>query len=275
MWAGGRHGGAQIHAGVTTYVSHETYYISVDMWRDDRMDNLVSMLDTYGVGLLFAIILLKEIGLPIPVPGDLLMLVAGARAALGFLPLWAVLLAATAAGVLGALVQYWLARGPGRGFLYRFGRYVGLTPARLDRATDSVRGRGWLAVALARALPGLRVGAVAACGLAAVPLSTFTTGLLAGTVLFVGFHTLLGYAAGPGVASMLNGLDIPVWALLLVIAAAGLLGWLWLRARRARRTGAHDDTAAALDWADACCPVCLAAAAAAQAVERSRSKMPA
>lgn len=236
------------------------------------MDNLISLLDTYGVGLLFAIILLKEIGVPVPIPGDLLMLVAGARAALGFLPLWAVLLAATVAGFLGALVQYGLARGPGRGFLYRFGRYVGLTPARLDRASQSIRGRGWLAVALARALPGLRVGAVAACGLAAIPMSTFLTGLFAGTVLFVGFHTLLGYAAGPGVASMLNGLDIPVWALLLVVALAGLLGWLWLRARRAQRTGSEDDTAAALDWADACCPVCLAAAAAAQAMERSRLK---
>jgi len=45
------------------------------------MEQLTSLLDTYGVGLLFGIILLKEIGLPIPVPGDLLMLFAGARAA--------------------------------------------------------------------------------------------------------------------------------------------------------------------------------------------------
>jgi membrane protein DedA with SNARE-associated domain len=236
------------------------------------MDNLVTLLDTYGVGLLFVIILLKEIGVPVPIPGDLLMLVAGARAALGFLPLWAVLLAATVAGFVGALVQYGLARGPGRGFLYRFGRYVGLTPARLDRATASVKGHGWAAVALARALPGVRVGSVAACGLAAVPLSTFLTGLFAGTVLFVGFHTLLGYAAGPGVATVLNGLDIPVWALLLVVAVAGLVGWLWLRSRRTQRMGAQDETAAALDWADACCPVCLAAAAAAQAMDKSRLK---
>jgi len=39
------------------------------------------MLDTYGIALLFVVILLKEIGLPIPIPGDLLMVVAGARAA--------------------------------------------------------------------------------------------------------------------------------------------------------------------------------------------------
>src|SRR5947208_1042823 len=112
------------------------------------MNDLLKMLDSYGVGLLFAVILLKEIGVPVPVPGDLLMIVAGARAAAGALPLWGVLLAAFVAGVIGAFVQYLLARGPGRGFIYRFGKYVGLTPARLDKASESVKGRGWVAVAL-------------------------------------------------------------------------------------------------------------------------------
>src|SRR5437868_6230297 len=147
------------------------------------MDNVLKLLDTYGVALLFVVILLKEVGLPVPVPGDLLMIVAGARAATGKLPLWGVLLAAFVAGVIGAYVQYLLARGPGRGFIYRYGKYVGLTPARLDKASDAVKGRGWVAVALGRALPGLRIGAVAACGLAGVPVSTFATGLVAGTVL--------------------------------------------------------------------------------------------
>src|SRR5438270_7810269 len=112
------------------------------------MVELLKLLDSYGVGLLFVVILLKEIGLPIPVPGDLLMVVAGARAAAGALPLWGVLLAALVAGYVGAYIQYLLARGPGRGFIYRFGKYVGLTPARLDKATEAVRGRGWVAIAL-------------------------------------------------------------------------------------------------------------------------------
>jgi membrane protein DedA with SNARE-associated domain len=222
------------------------------------MDNLLSMLDTYGVALLFGVILLKEIGVPVPVPGDLLMIMAGARAAAGALPLWGVLIAALVGGVVGAFVQYLLARGPGRGFIYRFGRYVGLTPARLDKASDSIRGRGWVAVALGRALPGLRIGAVAACGLAAVPIATFTAGLIAGTILFVGFHTLLGYLAGPGVGAIFNNINIPLWVVFLILAVAGLAGWLLIRAKR-RRAAQNAETAALFDWADACCPVCLAA----------------
>ena len=223
------------------------------------MPDMLGLLDTYGVLLLFGVILLKEIGVPVPFPGDLLMLLAGARAATGNLALWEVLVAATVAGFAGAFVQYFLARGPGRGFIYRFGKFVGLTPARLDKASATIKSRGWVAIALARALPGLRIGAVAACGLASVPLATFAVGLLAGTVLFVGFHTLLGFFAGPGVGAILSSLNIPLLPVVIILAVLGLVGWLLIK-RRQRGQVTNDGVAPVLDWADACCPVCLAAA---------------
>src|SRR5438874_2933444 len=233
------------------------------------MDSTLALLDTYGVGLLFVVILLKEIGVPVPVPGDLLMVVAGARAAAGKLPLWGVLLAAIVAGVIGAYVQYMLARGPGRSFIYRFGKYAGLTESRLDKATGAIKGRGWVAVALARALPGLRIGAIVACGLAPVPMSTFLAGLVAGTLLFVGFHTLLGFVAGPGVGSIFDNLNVPIWPFLLALALIGIAGWLWIRARR-RGAQSEETSQALFDWADACCPVCLAAGG---LVEANRARL--
>jgi membrane protein DedA with SNARE-associated domain len=222
------------------------------------MDATLALLDTYGVALIFVVILLKEIGVPVPVPGDLLMIVAGARAAAGKFPLWAVLVAAIVAGVIGAYIQYLVARGPGRSFIYKYGKYAGLTPARLDKATGAIQGRGWVSVALARALPGLRIGAIVACGLAAVPMSTFAVGLLAGTVLFVGFHTLLGYVAGPGISSIFDNLNLPLWPFLVALALIGIVGWIWIRSRK-KRAADEGVAGAVFDWADACCPVCLAA----------------
>lgn len=40
-------------------------------------------LDAYGLIAIFSIMLLKELGVPIPIPGDLIMLAAAARAAQG------------------------------------------------------------------------------------------------------------------------------------------------------------------------------------------------
>src|SRR5204863_7956721 len=149
------------------------------------------------------------------------------------------------------------------GVIYRFGKYVGLTEARLERAAETVRGRGWVAVALGRALPGVRIGAVIGCGLAGMPVGTFTVGLIAGTILFVAFHTLLGYFAGPGVGAILDSINISPLALLLVLAFVGLAGWIWIRRRRTK-AGSDAEVEPLIGWAAACCPVCLAAAAVAK-----------
>ena len=45
--------------------------------------NFTPLLATYGLVAIFVIMLLKEIGLPIPIPGDLIMLVTAAQAAAG------------------------------------------------------------------------------------------------------------------------------------------------------------------------------------------------
>ncbi len=74
-------------------------------------------LDAYGLLAIFGIMLLKEIGIPVPIPSDLIMLGAAARAAQGRFSLLAVFLAILAPMVVGGLVQYAIARGPGRRFV--------------------------------------------------------------------------------------------------------------------------------------------------------------
>jgi hypothetical protein len=97
-----------------------------------------------------------------------------------------------------------------------------------------------------------------------VPVVTFLEGLVAGTLLFVGFHTLLGFIAGPGVGAVLNSLNIPVVPVLVALALGGLAGWFIIRARRSAGR-AEGNIEPLVDWTDACCPVCLAAARLAQA----------
>jgi amino acid transporter len=105
-----------------------------------------------------------------------------------------------------------------------------------------------------------------------MPTSTFVGGLLVGTVLFVGFHTLLGFLAGPGVGAALSAINIPVWLLVIVLVVLGLVGWIWLRARARRKAAAADDEPGAVfDWADACCPACLAAARLAEGLQKTQS----
>src|SRR5689334_2201527 len=100
------------------------------------------LLDEHGQAAAFLFLFVEEAGTPVPIPGDFIMVLAGARAAQGRLNLVEVLAVMELATVLGACCLYWLAARAGRRVVYRLGRYVGLTPSRLDRAAEALHRRG-------------------------------------------------------------------------------------------------------------------------------------
>lgn len=224
------------------------------------MDGLDAFLDMYGLAAIFVVMLVKSVGVPIPIPSDVIMLAAAARAAEGKLVLWEAFLVLLLAEVLGGIGQFAIVRRVGRGFLYRFGRYLGLTPPRLDAASARVQRGGPLGVGLAVFTPGVRAASVAACGLAGLPLIVFIPGLIVGSVLFLGVHFALGYVGGQ-VLAQLTSLTGGPWLVigLLVLLAGGFGVWMIIR-RRQRPTATDGDVVAEAfeAWQEATCPICLA-----------------
>src|SRR6266566_8889029 len=149
------------------------------------MNGIDMFLVQYGLAAVFIVMLAKSIGVPIPIPGDVIILATAVRAAQGKLILWQAFLAILLALVLGGIIQFVLVRGPGRSLLYRFGRYIGLTTPRLDAASIRIKKGGVFGLALAILVPGVRGAAIAASGLADFPLPTFVSGLLLGSILFL------------------------------------------------------------------------------------------
>lgn len=215
------------------------------------------ILATSGLLAVFVILLLKETGVPIPVPGDLVMLLAGIRAAEGRLDLWQVLLAVLAAGLIGASIQFVLVRGPGRSFIYRFGKYAGLPPKRLDRAAGTLHARGARSVAIARVTPGLRAAVPIAAGLAGLPYRTFLVGMIGGSLIWVLFHTLLGFFAGPIVLTTIQNVRLPVLPIVAGLLLVGLAVWLFFGYRRSRRAAAASAIERVRAWTEAGCPACV------------------
>jgi membrane protein DedA with SNARE-associated domain len=226
-------------------------------------DSLATLLELYGLTAIFAVMLIKSIGVPIPIPSDVIMLVAAAGAVQGRFVLWQAFVAVLVALVAGGFIQYALARGPGRDFIYRNGRYIGLSPKRLDAASALAKRSGLFGISLMVLLPGVRAAAVAACGLAALPARLFVPGLLIGNTGFLGLHFFLGYAGG----TLLAMLAQPISPLTVAIAAVlflaiGFVIWFEIRRHRAA-TGENASTGAVAadafaNWHDATCPACLA-----------------
>ncbi|MBI3359913.1 MAG: DedA family protein, partial [Chloroflexi bacterium] len=213
----------------------------------------------YGLLAIFAVMLFKETGLPVPVPSDLIMITAGAQAATGTYTLLELLIAIEIAMLVGGSAQFWIARGAGRQFIYRLGRFVGLTAERLDRAMAALQQRGPLAVFVGLNVPGARAGIIPAAGLAGLTYSAFAPAMIGGSSVFYGWHVALGFLAGPAAIALLGNVHLPVLPVLLALAGLGLIGWLILKRRRKASAGPES---AALDrlhsWTEAACPACLA-----------------
>ena len=201
------------------------------------------------------LILIKEAGIPIPVPGDLVVIGAGVAANRGDLDPLVALVAIVLASIAGGIVQYGLLRSVARPLLLRLLGRLG-SAERVDRQTERLRRGGTRSVALARSTPGVRIVAIAASALAGVPVAAFVSGLAIGNALFIGAHFGLGYLIGPPVVAIVGGALGTLAIGVAVLAVVGGAGWFAIGRWRPRQQA--DPLSMAISWADACCPACVA-----------------
>ncbi|MDQ3871145.1 MAG: VTT domain-containing protein [Chloroflexota bacterium] len=230
-------------------------------------------MEVLGLAGVVALLALKEAGVPIPVPGDLIVIGAGIAAARGDIDPLLALVAIVLATVVGGVFQLVLVRGRARPLLSRLMARVGIPVARVEEQAARLRRHGAKGVAVARMTPGVRVVAIGAAGLAALPFGPFAAGLLMGNAAFSGAHFLLGLVLGEPALRLVGTATVPVAAAAILFALVGAGAWVLL-ARRPRQgqsaRGAWPDRGL-LDWADAACPACLGVAVAgALTVDRQR-----
>ena len=231
-------------------------------------------MDVPALALLAAVLAVKEAGLPIPVPGDVLVIGAGVAATHSGLPAISIVVVLVAATVVGGTVQFLLVRGRARSAILSLLARVGLRPAIVDRGAGRFRGGGARTVALARMTPGVRIVAIASSAIAGVTTTSFLTGLIVGNGLFLTGHFLLGLIVGEPAVQLVAGAGAALVAAGIVLATIGAFGWWLIAGRRARSRPATveakaTERLAGLEWSDACCPACLALAVIAPA-ESSR-----
>ena len=107
------------------------------------------------VAILLAVVI-EELGLPSPIPTDVMIVFAGTTAG-GSVPRLALFFIALAlASAVGGSGLYAIVRRGGRPLVDRFGRYVHLGPEQLAPAEALLTRGGWGSIALGPAIPGLR-----------------------------------------------------------------------------------------------------------------------
>src|SRR5262245_16365716 len=192
------------------------------------MADISRLITDWGYAGIFFVVILGNIGLPVPEETGLA--VAGYLVRSGRLQLVPVLIVALVSAVAGDNFGYWLGRHYGRAAVERYAHWL-LKPGRLMVAESFVSRYGALAVCVARFVGGFRFLAGPFAGAVGLPFRSFLRGTLLGAVLFVPYAVGIGYAIGYGlgpymahVQHVLGGIGHVV-LLLMIIVVVVLVAW--------------------------------------------------
>ena len=160
----------------------------------DFLNTMIELFLRYGYLVVFLGVMLENAA--IPVPGETILLAAGFFAAQGQLDIVLVISVAIVGAILGDNCGYLLGRKAGRPFLNRYGRWLFLTPAKLDGLQEFFRAHGEKTILVARFIAGLRVVASLLAGISHMHWWRFLAYNAAGAILWATAMGSLGYFFG-------------------------------------------------------------------------------
>ncbi len=209
---------------------------------------MLGLFHAHELATLFVAIVVEESGIPIPIPGDTLVTLAGAQTPHTIGQALAVVGVSSLAVVLGSSLLFTVVRHGGRPLLMKYGKYVLLNEQRLARMERWFASRGRRAVIFGRLIPGLRIPTTIMAGLSGIAYSEFAPTVAVAAVIWSAFYYILGSLLGRTVPLVLaliaDVLDyVPRWFLIVSMlillaylgAAAISLRIRQLRLRRLRR----------------------------------------
>jgi membrane-associated protein len=198
---------------------------------DVHLGELIRHYGAWVYAILFAIVF-AETGLVVTpfLPGDSLLFVAGALAALGGIDVHLLVLSLVLAAVLGNSTNYAIGRYLGKR-LFSDANSRWLNPAYLERTHAFYDRHGGKAVVISRFIPIVRTYVPFVAGLGAMGYARFTLYNVAGAVLWVASLAYAGYFFGnlPWVKQNLTLIIFAIIGVSLLPVAIGAL-----QARRAR-----------------------------------------
>jgi membrane protein DedA with SNARE-associated domain len=194
---------------------------------------LLGVVSRFGYAGVAGLVFIESFG--VPAPGETAIIAGSAAAGNGQLNVFAVAVTAFLAAVAGDSLGYLIGRTGGRPLVLRFGRYVRLTPARLDRIERFMARRGPVVVVAARFVEGLRQLNGVVAGVTRMPFPRFLLCNAIGAAAWVGLWSAAGYFAGnhlDQISATVHRYQAYAIALAAVVVAAYVV-------RRVRRRRAH------------------------------------
>jgi len=172
----------------------------------DTPDTIIaSLLRHSAIIVPFLLLAAEEGGVPLPVPGDVIIAYVGYRAFQGAIPYPLAFVGFLAAILAGASTLYCLSSRWGQALVQKLGKFMHISEDRLRSAERRFQTHGPWFIIIGRHIPGMRVPITVFCGIARVRYRLFLASTVVSVVFWIAFWLVVGTNLGSKTVHLLHG----------------------------------------------------------------------
>src|ERR1043166_3671776 len=188
-----------------------------------------SLVQDYGLVLLFVLIAMESAG--VPLPGETALIAAGVLAARGDMDIVEVIVVAAAAAIIGDNVGYWVGRLGGRGLLERWEPLERHASRVLPWSERFFKRHGAKTIFFGRFFAVLRVTAAWLAGISRMHWWRFFLWNAAGGICWAVLVGLVSYFLGRAAAEAINRYGLIAGVAIVALLVRGALVFRFIRRR--------------------------------------------
>ncbi len=198
--------------------------------------NLVHWLLQFGYAGIFGSLMLGIVG--VPFPDEWILLFAGSQVYYGHFHYLPTVIVASLGAMCGITLSYVIGRTAGIGVVHRFGRFLRIDQAKLDRSHQWFERVGKWALPLGYFVPGVRHFTAIAAGVSKMRFGEFALFAYGGAAAWVVLFVSVGYWVGESWRKTSHEVHKYMLALtgVIVLALAAIMLFRYLRRRDKKRS---------------------------------------
>ena len=159
--------------------------------------DFIHNLSQYGYYIIFLLVFLQEVGVPSPLPNELVLLFSGYMAYLGKLNIIYIILSALSGDILGSAILFTLFFFFGKHIMDRKPRWIPLPEAKLNKLSNKLQTMGFTGVFLGRLSPFIRGYVSVLSGLMNYSPRKYSAIIAISAPLWASFYVSSGFLLGP------------------------------------------------------------------------------
>jgi membrane protein DedA with SNARE-associated domain len=192
-------------------------------------EGVVYYITRYGYIAIFIILFLQEVGIPNPIPVELLLIFTGYLSFKGLLYLPYVIITTITADFIGANILYFIFYASGTYLIQKKPRWIPISEKKIIRFKEKINNGGWLSIYLFRLISLTRGYTSVVTGLLHIKPRVYLPIVLISAFTWTMVYAILGFILGPSWNIIVKNIDqfkFVLFGIMLIIICISIFIWL-------------------------------------------------